>query len=96
MAALKEKFQKEFGDEEWIVMAPHYKRGALILVDDNLDIIDIAIAVAEDNSTLIQDLITSGKLKKPTPEQVSVWEKQRTRFEFVIVQPFVLAREIGK
>lgn len=89
---LKNKFKTELYEEEWVVMAPHYKRGAFIIVSEELDLVEVATAVSVDDSGLVQAYIDQKKILKPTEEQVQEWEKNKQRFVSVIVQPFVLAK----
>ena len=78
---------------DWKPLAPHAKRGGLILVDGALDLVDVAVAVATDDASRVQQWMQSASLTKPTSEQVDVWkEDAEDRFTVVIVQPYVLAQ----
>ena len=78
---------------DWKPLAPHAKRGGLILVDVALDLVDVAVAVATDDAARVQQWMQSASLTKPTSEQVDAWkEDAEDRFTVVIVQPYVLAQ----
>ena len=89
---MKKKLAHEILNEEWVVMAPHYKRGALILISKKLDLVDVATAIAMDNATQIETWIENQLLAKPTLDEVQSFEKNKTRFDSIIIQPFVIAR----
>lgn len=82
----------ETGREGWRVLKPHVSRGALIIVSDELDLAQTAAAVARDQADQIGEWIIAGKLAKPTPSQISEWEKGETDFLCLIVQPYVLVQ----
>lgn len=92
---LKEKFKAEIYEEDWIVMRPHNNRGGLILVDDKLDLVAVAIKVAQDDAEQIKLWLEQKQLSKPTPDQSELWDQTQPRFRSVIVQPFVLAQIIS-
>ncbi len=78
---------------DWKPLAPHAKRGGLILVDGALDLVNVAVAVATDDAARVEEWMKDGRLTKPTPDQVDAWkEDTEDRFTVVIVQPYVLAQ----
>lgn len=78
---------------DWKPLAPHAKRGALVLVDSRLDLVDVAFAVARDESDLVQQWMSARQLLKPTEDQMDAWKSEtEERFSVVIVQPYVLAQ----
>lgn len=89
---LKSKLANEIYEEDWVVMRPHYKRGGLILVDDKLDLVSVAVKVALDEAEQIKIWMEQNLISKPTTEQESIWDKTAPRFRSIIVQPFVLAQ----
>lgn len=78
----------------WRDLRPHAARGALFLVSQ-LDLVEAATAVAEDDTTAVQKWLSEGKLARPTADQHQAWEAEPDRpFDYLIVQPFVLARPL--
>lgn len=78
---------------DWKPLAAHAKRGGLVLVDTGLDLVDVAVAVASDDSPRVQQWMAAGQLLKPTRDQVTAWQDDPAdRFTIVIVQPYVLAQ----
>jgi len=70
------------------------ERDALILVGRNLDLVEAAARISEDDTAQVGAWITTGRLTKPNLEQIRVWEADPTRaFRMLIVQPYVLVQE---
>ena len=51
-------------------MLPHAKRDAIIVVETELDLSEVAVAIAEDNTALVQGWIGDRSISKPTSEQL--------------------------
>jgi hypothetical protein len=67
----------------------------LILVSPQLDLLDVAIAIATDDIPHVQHWIAEALIQKPSPLQLSEWnQNQEKRFSALIVQPYVLVKEI--
>ena len=79
-------------EETWPHLKKHYARQSLFLVS-GFPILEVAQAVADDKKEWIAELIQSGEMRRPTPQEVLRWESdpewKAYRFPFVIVQPFV-------
>ena len=91
---IREKLKKEIGPADWKVIGPHYARGAVIIVSPELDLIDVAIKVAEDDVDLVQDWIKDEKILRPTPDEAKEWEDTGRELTSIVVSPFVLLQEL--
>jgi hypothetical protein len=90
---LRARLKSEVHRVDWKPLGPHAKRGGLVLVDSELDLLDVAFAVATDDSVLVQRWMEAGALRRPSDEQVEAWRKVTDDcFTVVIVQPYVLAQ----
>ena len=90
---LRARLSKEVHRVDWKTLVAHAKRGGLILVDPRLDLVEVAVAVATDDSRLVQHWMEARQLTKPTEAQISAWQGEtHDRFSVVIVQPYVLAQ----
>ena len=87
--ALREKLKSEVQATPWPDLVPHAKRGALLLAAKSLDLLDVAVAVADDDVAAIRGWLEAGSLSKADPG-----ESHGGRFQFVIVQPYVLAQAL--
>lgn len=90
---LRARLKSEIHRVDWEPLRPHAKRGGLVLVDSDLDLLDVAVAVATDDSALVQRWMEARALRHPTGEQIEAWRNETgERFTAVIVQPYVLAQ----
>ena len=78
-------------------LIPHYDRKTLWLVSDEIDLLDVGVAVANDDSEQVALWIEADKLRQPSEQEFESWLKDvlAQHFEFLIVQPFVLAKVIS-
>ena len=90
---LRAHLASEIHRVDWKPLAPHARRGGLILVDAQLDLIDVALAVALDDSASVREWMERRQLAKPTEAQIDSWQDDtEERFTIVIVQPYVLVQ----
>ena len=94
MPDLREKLSKDIADISWQELLPHAKRDAVIVVKSELDLSEVAVAIAQDNTSAVQNWIANQSVAKPTSEQLSEWnDNPQKQFTTLIVQPFVVVQE---
>ena len=77
----------------WGLVAPHAKRARAILVAAHLDMVDVAMNLAEDNAPVVKQWIDDGWLAHPTAAQLTQWnDEPDSLFECLVIPPFVLVR----
>lgn len=90
----KEELTLSVDQAEWSWLRAHLQRGALILVDDSVDLAEAALKVASDNVDIVADWMNNGRLSKPTEAQVKLWDQSKDKkFSILIVSPYVLFQE---
>ena len=95
MSEYLERFQQDLAEVPWKDLRIHLQRDAVILVAAELDLVEVAVAVAEDDKERVEAWISSAKLAKPSREQLDGWEKQLEKpFRVLIVQPFILVQMV--
>ena len=73
----------------------HQRRDALLIAQPSIDILDVAVAIAEDDTARIAAYLGSGEVYKPVLTQLTDWcVEPGFRLQFVILQPYVLAQPI--
>ncbi len=93
-AKLRDALRRSLGRVKWRDLRAHSDRQALFLVVD-VDLLDVAMAVAEDDTVAVQTWIDNGKLLRPSRAQLRKWgDHQEKPFDSVVVQPYVLAVEV--
>lgn len=94
MSSLKERLERDVADISWQDLQPHAKRDALIVVEEKLDLPEVAAAIAEDNTASVREWIAARSISKPTAEQLTDWNTTpQKQFTALIVQPFVVIQE---
>lgn len=89
----REKLRADIQVAEPKELLPHQRRDALIMVHKEVDILDVAMAVAQDEADTVASLLEEKKLFKPTLGELADWcVDQNLRVQFVILQPYVLAQ----
>ena len=93
-SVLREKLSKEVARVAWAPLASHNERDHLWLLQ-GLELVDVGVAVASDASAVVGAWIQNGQLRRPSQAEIQSWESdpKAQHFEFLIVQPFVLAIE---
>jgi len=91
----RERLGRDLAEVEWGDLRVHAGRDALILVDGGVDLVDAAVAVANDDRERVTAWIDEGLLSKPTREAVESWEARPLAvFRVLILQPYVLAQPV--
>jgi hypothetical protein len=95
MTELAEQFTRDLAEVAWKDLRIHMQRDAIIIVNDDLDLVAVAIAVAEDDKSKVEKWIAEGRLAKPAAEQVTAWEAELEKpFRVLIVQPYILMQMV--
>lgn len=92
----KEELALNIDEAQWQWLKPHLERGALITVAAALDLAEAGERIAADDAESLAAWITSGKVGKPTEEDIADWDKSPgKKFLTLIISPYVLIQEIG-
>lgn len=90
---MRERLAAFLGEVFWSDLSAHAARDALIVVADDLDLLDVGVALANDDKARVALWIEERRLTKPSPADLSRWSAEpAATFESLIVQPFVLVR----
>ena len=96
MPGLKERLKKDVANISWKDLQPHAKRDAIIVVKEELDLPEVAVAIAEDNTASVQRWIGDRAIAKPSSQQLTAWNQTPEKlFITLIVQPFVVIKEVN-
>jgi len=88
---LKEKLEKEILDTNWTPLAEHFARGAVYLLAHELDLVEVGLAMAEDNVSQIKNWLDDGLMYPPTPEEATAFAADPDLlFNMLIIEPYVL------
>ena len=94
--SLRAELEKSLGPAEWSLIRKQMAKDTVIVVASTLELIDVALAVAQNEESRVKVWIESGEITKPDLEMLSNWEKTPDRtFLCVVVHPFVLIQKFG-
>lgn len=80
----------------WHDLKPHAERGAVFVVSQDLELMEVAMAVRDDVVDKVQGWLASGALARPSTEKLAALDANPTiEMSFVIVQPYVLIQQKG-
>lgn len=91
---LKQKFNLETAKIAWQELQRHFARGVIILVSQQADLIETAVAISRDQQQNIDAMIQKGELVRANDEHAIRWHEHNTLFWSVVVAPWVLVQEI--
>ena len=91
---LKHELSEMVAPADWDWISPHANRGAVVVVDPGLDLVEVGVAIATDNTAAVNHWIAEALITKPSPLQLEVWDQAaKKQFHSLIVQPFVLVQD---
>ena len=82
------------GNIEWKILEPHFARGDLLVVAPEVDLVQAAAAMMEDDSEQIKGWMDAGQLQVATDAQAGDWaEREPDNLWAVVIRPWVLVQE---
>jgi hypothetical protein len=96
MKSTREELALAVVEADWHSLRPHLERGGLIVLARDLDIVEVGVKLAADDTAAVGGWITGGGLTRPSAEQIAAWDGARDKpFSTLIVSPYVLIQEKG-
>ena len=77
----------------WRDLQRFFAAGKLLWIDSELDLVDIAYAVQQDDVTQIEALTGSGQIAVVSDDQARGWYHSDAELWAVVVKPWVLVQE---
>jgi len=90
---LLEKLHSETAQISWLELQRFFAQGLVMNVESSLDLVEVAVLVAEDDSSQLNALLESNKVSAPSNDQARDWFERETLLWSVVVAPFVLVQE---
>ncbi len=92
---LTEKLKAEIKEANWDMLVDHHSKENVIWISQDLDLVNVGLTIAEDDTLKVKAWMDSEKIHKPTQEQVDMWSKspQDKNFLFLILQPYVVIQQ---
>jgi len=78
---------------EWKDLERFFAKGNLLRVSPDIDLVDVALEIANDNKISIEGWMSSGQLSGVSNEEASLWSKGESNLWSVIVLPWILVQQ---
>lgn len=88
------KLNLETARMHWSEMQRYFASGAALYVSPDLDLVETAFQMSEDNAALIREWMAAGRFGKVTDEQARVWAQTDAIHWVVVVSPWVLVQPV--
>ncbi len=92
---LRRKLAEETGRITWQELERHFARGVLIIIGPELNLVEAAARIAEDDKRALQEWIQRGQVVRATDDHARRWAHSKCCFRAVVVAPWVLVQENG-
>ncbi|AZZ91081.1 DUF2288 family protein [Hahella sp. KA22] len=90
---LRAKLVSDTARINWRELERFYAKGQVVLVSTELDLIETAAAVAQDDKQKVEAWIKSGELGGVTAETAQRWHDESYELWAVVVAPWVLVQD---
>jgi hypothetical protein len=92
----EEGIRATLGVVRWEDLRVHVERDGLILVDPPLEVLEVALALAEDRADIVGRWLEEGRVHKPDAATLAAVEASPdVSFQMVICQPWVVAQMLA-
>lgn len=91
---VRAKLNRETGKIGWLELEKHFASGNVVTVSPELDLIEVAYQVSQDNKAAVEPWVTAQQLVPATDDQAVQWHQENTELWAVVVAPLVLVQPI--
>ena len=94
MSITRDELALSINEAEWSFLRAHLERGGLILINNTLDLAEVGVKIARDDTAPVEEWIHAGNIGKPSETQIQAWDADtQKKFAMLIVSPYVLIQE---
>ncbi|MFL0797868.1 MAG: DUF2288 domain-containing protein [Cellvibrionaceae bacterium] len=91
---LKTKINTETAKVSWVELQPHYARGSVMWLSEEMDLVQVALRLCEDDKTSFQQWLDTGAVSLVNDEQAKRWFESSEDLWCTVVAPWVLVQEV--
>jgi len=93
MDGLESKLNQETARIAWRELGRYFAAGQVIRVAADLDLVDVAGAMAKDDTPRVKTWLTAGRLGPVTDLEAQAWHEADAVVWAVVVKPYVLVQQ---
>ena len=92
---LKEELMRETSKIGWQELERFFANGTTIYVAPELDMIDVAWEICQDNKPQVESWMAAGQVGQVSDEQAATWLETDALVWSVVVKPWVLVQPVS-
>ncbi len=92
--ALRARLISETGKLEWHELERHFARGAVVAVNPGIDLIEVALCMANDDREAMERWFNAGAVRRADTADAEGWVKAQPLFWAVVIAPWVVIQEV--
>lgn len=90
----QQRFQNELAPISFQELQKFFAKGMMIVVSQQLDMVDVAMKIHEDDVSVIQQWMDNEQLVRAHDEHAKQWVSESAELMAVTVAPWVLVQEL--
>lgn len=90
---LRAKLNLETARLTWPELERHFARGSVVKVAPDMDLLEAALQVAENNAEAVQQWLAERRMTRADLSDAQDWHTRQPAFWAVVVAPWVLVQE---
>jgi len=92
-ALLRVKLNQETSQMPWAELLRHFAAGSVIAVSNDLDLIDVAVCISNDDKTAVAQWMAEHRVAKVSDVQAAAWLEANAALWAVVVSPWILVQQ---
>ena len=93
---LRARLNSETARIAWKDLLRFFAAGTVIAVSDELDLVEVAIQISNDNKALIEQWMIEKRVGKVSDAQAKDWLETDATLWAVVVRPWILVQRVTK
>ena len=89
---LRAEFHQQTAQISWHELQPHFAHGAVVIVGQTLNLVEVAVQLRRDNKVQFEQWIASGAIVGPSNEQAQQLFDDNPTVWTVVAAPWVLVQ----
>lgn len=90
--SLRLKLNRETARMPWQELLRYFASGLVVVVDDHLDLIEVAVAFTNDDTATVAAWMHAAQIAKATDAQAAEWLQADAQLWTVVVRPWILVQ----
>ena len=90
---LRAKLNRETSRISWKELLRFFAAGTVIAVSEELDLVEVAIQISNDNKALIEQWMIESRVNKVSDAQAKDWLETDAILWAVVVRPWILVQQ---